>query len=239
MNELMTFDFEGSAVRNLIIDDAPWWVGKDVASILGYKDTVNALKAHVDDEDKQGWRITTSVRDQDVTIINESGLYSLILRSKLDSAKTFKRWVTSEVLPQIRRSGSYGHHERSLETKESIRIIKELKPLARLRPQYYIDAVQQVLKQTGIPVTPTVHHDHVPHTSVVYESPIDEFIASYGSIVGQPSGEIYSAYKEYCLKRNAPVESHIEFSKQVKLNHGLKTGFKKIKGKTCRVYVLE
>ena len=88
--------------------DEPYFVGKDVAEILGYKDTVNALKAHVDEEDKTGWQITTPSRGtQTATIINESGLYSLILSSKLPAAKKFKRWVTSEVLPSIRKTGSY------------------------------------------------------------------------------------------------------------------------------------
>ena len=74
---------------------------------MGYKDTVNALKSHVDDEDKRGWQITTPSGKQTAIIINESGLYSLILGSKLESAKKFKHWVTSEVLPSIRKTGSY------------------------------------------------------------------------------------------------------------------------------------
>lgn len=85
-------------IRTLNIGGEPWFVGKDVATILGYKDSINALKAHVDAEDKMGWQITTPSRGvQQATIINESGLYSLILSSKLTSAKKFKRWVTSEV----------------------------------------------------------------------------------------------------------------------------------------------
>lgn len=95
-------------VRTILIDGEPHFVGKDVAEILGYKDTVNALKSHVDEEDKMGWQITTTSRGmQTATVINESGLYSLILSSKLPAAKKFKRWVTSEVLPAIRKTGSY------------------------------------------------------------------------------------------------------------------------------------
>lgn len=90
------------------IDGQPWFVGKDVAESLGYKDSVNALKAHVDEEDKKGWRIATSSRgNQKATVINESGLYSLIMSSKLPTAKQFKRWVTSEVLPSVRKNGGY------------------------------------------------------------------------------------------------------------------------------------
>lgn len=94
-------------VRTVSIDGEPWFVGKDVAQMLGYKDTVNALKSNVDAEDKRGWQITTPGGIQTMTTINESGLYSLIMSSKLPSAKAFKRWVTSEVLPALRQQGSY------------------------------------------------------------------------------------------------------------------------------------
>ncbi len=103
--EFMHQDF--GAVRGIEINGEPWLVGKDVARALGYKDTVNALKAHVDEEDRMGWQITTPSRGQQKTvIINESGLYSLVLGSKLPAARKFKRWVTSEVLPSIRRNGA-------------------------------------------------------------------------------------------------------------------------------------
>lgn len=107
MNQLQNFNFNGAQVRALTIENEPYFVGKDVAEILGYKDTVNALKSHVDNEDKLGWQITTSGQRRKVKIINESGLYSLIISSKLPSAKQFKHWVTSEVLPAIRKHGAY------------------------------------------------------------------------------------------------------------------------------------
>lgn len=108
MNEIQVFNNPVfGEVRTVVIDNEPWFVGKDVAQMLGYKDTVNALKSNVDAEDKRGWQITTPGGIQTMTTINESGLYSLILSSKLPSAKEFKRWVTSEVLPTIRRQGSY------------------------------------------------------------------------------------------------------------------------------------
>ena len=108
-NELINFHHEMFGnIRAIEKDGEPWFVGKDVAEALGYKDTVNALKAHVDEEDKMGWRITTPSRgEQNATIINESGLYSLVLSSKLPQAKVFKHWVTAEVLPSIRRHGAY------------------------------------------------------------------------------------------------------------------------------------
>lgn len=108
MNELEIFrNEEFGEIRTIIIDDEPWFVGKDIAMALGYKDTKNALKSHVDSEDKRGWQITTPGGGQQMTIINESGLYSLIMSSKMESAKQFKHWVTSEVLPSIRKHGMY------------------------------------------------------------------------------------------------------------------------------------
>lgn len=94
-------------IRAVDQNGEPWFVGKDIAAALGYKDTVNALKSHVDEQDKRGWRITTPSGEQQATIINESGVYSLIFGSKLEGAVRFKRWVTSEVLPTLRKTGSY------------------------------------------------------------------------------------------------------------------------------------
>lgn len=108
-NEIILFKHEEfGEIRPLNIDGEPWFVGKDVATILGYKDSINALKSHVDAEDKTGWQITTPSRGiQQATIINESGLYSLILSSKLPSAKKFKHWITADVLPSLRKHGAY------------------------------------------------------------------------------------------------------------------------------------
>lgn len=108
-NELQLFDFENNKIRVLKINNEPWFVGKDVATILGYSNTRKALIDHVDDEDKKdGVTIRDSMgRSQLAVVINESGMYSLILSSKLPNAKKFKRWVTSEVLPAIREDGAY------------------------------------------------------------------------------------------------------------------------------------
>lgn len=107
MNKLQLFKFEGNEVRTLKIDGEPYFVGKDVAKILGYKNTKDALAKHVDVEDKLGSQIATSGQRREMTIINESGLYSLILSSKMPNARKFKHWVTSEVLPAIRKHGAY------------------------------------------------------------------------------------------------------------------------------------
>lgn len=94
-------------IRTVTIDNEPWFVGKDVAEALGYADTFGALKKHVETDDKQNCQNDSFESPRGMTVINESGLYSLILSSKLESAKKFKHWVTSEVLPPLRKSGGY------------------------------------------------------------------------------------------------------------------------------------
>lgn len=94
-------------LRCIEIDGEPWFVGKDVATALGYANPKNAVPSHVDDEDKLSTQIKYSGQMRSVTLINESGLYSLIFGSKLEKAKAFKHWVTSEVLPALRKTGSY------------------------------------------------------------------------------------------------------------------------------------
>lgn len=109
MNELQIFDNpEFGKIRGLMLDGDPWFVGKDVATALGYSNPRDALARHVDSEDKNTVAFHDGIQgNPNMTIINESGLYSLILSSKLPTAKRFKHWVTSEVLPAIRKTGRY------------------------------------------------------------------------------------------------------------------------------------
>ena len=105
---LQTWSYESSEIRTVEKDGEPWFVGKDVAAVIGYSNTRDALAKHVDDEDKNTVVIRDGIQGNPNTIvINESGLYSLVLSSKLPNAKKFKRWVTSEVLPSIRKHGAY------------------------------------------------------------------------------------------------------------------------------------
>ena len=108
MNELQIFNSEEFGdIRTVTIDSEPWFVGKDVATALGYANPKNAVPTHVSEEDKLSTQIEYAGQRREVTVINESGLYALIFGSKLESAKRFKHWVTSEVLPTIRKTGSY------------------------------------------------------------------------------------------------------------------------------------
>lgn len=134
-NVMMVFNNEQFGdIRTVIINGEPWLVGKDVATALGYSNTKDALSKHVDLEDKMmgSQNTTPSIRDnmgreQHPTFINESGLYSLIMGSKLPSARDFKRWVTSEVLPSIRKTGSYSNpkHRPMTEYQERLSRIRE------------------------------------------------------------------------------------------------------------------
>ena len=111
-NQIQTFTNEQfGQIRTVLIDGEPWFVGKDVATSLGYSNPAKAIRDHVDEEDKLGERIVLSGQTREAILVNESGLYSLILSSKLPTAKVFKRWVTSEVLPSIRKTGGYATPE--------------------------------------------------------------------------------------------------------------------------------
>ena len=108
MTDLQIFNSpEFGAIRTIEKDGEPWFVGKDVAAALGYKEPTKAAREKVDDDDKGVSKIDTPSGIQEMTIINESGLYSLVLSSKLPTAKKFKRWVTNEVIPSIRKHGAY------------------------------------------------------------------------------------------------------------------------------------
>ncbi|HEA6120310.1 BRO family protein [Staphylococcus aureus] len=138
MQELQTFNFEELPVRTLEIDGEPYFVGSDIAKILGYQKPQNAIATHVDLEDKTTTLIQGigSNYKSNAVIINESGLYSLIFSSKLENAKRFKRWVTSEVLPTLRKTGAYQvpsdpmqalrlMFEATEETKQEIKNVKD------------------------------------------------------------------------------------------------------------------
>ena len=144
MNELQVFNnAEFGSVRTTVIDGEPFLVGKDVAEILGYRDTSDALKRHVDEEDKLTRCFTDSGQNREMYIINESGLYSLILRSQLSKARKFKRWVTSEVLPAIRRHGMYAIDEILENPDLAIAALTQLKEERKRRKELELTAAVQ------------------------------------------------------------------------------------------------
>jgi prophage antirepressor-like protein len=149
-------------VRIIEMNGEPWFVGKDVATILGYKETAKAIRTHVDEEDKGVSVLDTPGGKQEVIIINESGLYSLILSSKLPSAKEFKHWVTADVLPSIRKTGKYSAYKEPNESTQArlinakVRFARELQRLANietLSPTYKQILIAQAAEAlTGVPM---------------------------------------------------------------------------------------
>ncbi|MGX7701085.1 phage antirepressor KilAC domain-containing protein [Enterococcus mundtii] len=133
MNQPQIFNFEQNEVRTILVNDEPYFVGKDVAEVLGYSNTQKAILNHVDEEDKGVTKWDTLGGKQNMTIINESGLYSLILKSKMQNARKFKRWVTSEVLPTIRKTGSYTNVPQSF--AQALRLAADLEEKNQLLEQ--------------------------------------------------------------------------------------------------------
>ena len=144
MNEIKIFDNpEFGKVRTMEINGEPYFVGKDVAIILGYAKPENALTTHVDGDDTLKQGVTDNLgRAQNTTLINESGLYSLILSSKLPKAKEFKRWVTSEVLPSIRKHGAYAVDELLNDPEFAIKTFTALKE-ERLRSKRLSEQIEE------------------------------------------------------------------------------------------------
>lgn len=177
MNKLQVFNnSEFGEVRTIEHDGEPWFVGKDVAAALGYKNSRQALATNVEEEDRGVHSVDTPSGTQEMTVINESGLYSLVLSSKLPTAKAFKRWITSEVIPSIRKHGLYAvdqliddpelaikaftalkeeREQRKLleaENAKQKQIIGELKPLA--------DYTDMILKNKGLVTTNQIAKDY-------------------------------------------------------------------------------
>lgn len=149
---------EFGQVRTVMIDGEPWFVGKDVAVALGYEKPTDTVRKHVDKEDRGISEMETPSGMQETTIINESGLYSLILRSKLESAKKFKRWVTAEVLPTIRKTGTYETKINSVEIPigEVASYLKAMDRVANrqnLAPYKIAANFKKVSEQFGIQLT--------------------------------------------------------------------------------------
>lgn len=157
MGELQIFkNAEFGSVRTITVEGEPYFVGKDVAEILGYSNTRKALADHVDEEDKGVTKCDTPGGVQELTVINESGLYSLILSSKMPNVKKFKRWVTSEVLPTIRRHGLYAMDEVLANPDILLNALLELK--AERERNANLQAVVAVQNQQMIEMQPKVSY---------------------------------------------------------------------------------
>ena len=197
---------EFGQIRTCTMDGETYFVGKDVALALGYKNTMDALMRHVDEEDKQTSGFTMGSHRYSMTVVNESGLYSLILSSKLDSARRFKRWVTSEILPAIRKNGHYELEQRTRKLENRNTLLEEIsaqqKPLTDYA-RYILSSTQTVtitqIAQdygfTAVRFNELLKHLHIQHKVggqwILYAPHIGKgYVQSFSSYFVQPDGEV-------------------------------------------------
>ena len=216
MNNLQIFNSpDFGQIRTIQQNGEPWFVGKDVAKILGYERADNAIRNHVDDEDKLMHQISASGQNRGMYIINESGLYSLILSSKMPKAKEFKRWVTSEVIPAIRKTGKYEAMAQAvpvddepatdftqLEFDQRIRIAAIIASCRRER----LPLVAKVLSldlEGMMPLMPA-HITEAEQAAYQYISGV------YDSLERDtPIQYFYSSYTKWCMEQNLlPLTKH-------------------------------
>lgn len=207
MNEIQIFNSpEFGSVRTLTLNDEPWFVGKDVAEALGYSNSRNAVPKHVSKEDSLRTQIEYAGQRREVTVINESGLYALIFGSKLESAQKFKRWVTSEVLPALRKTGQYQVKElsgqelmaKALIEAQSVlaakdKVIEEMKPKA----SYY----DVILNCKGLLATSVIAKDY--GWSAIR---LNEYLHKKGIQFKQ--GKTWLLYQKYATEGYASTKTH-------------------------------
>ena len=147
MSNVELFEFEGQEVRTVLKDDEVWFVGKDVTDVLGYQNGSRYINRHVFEDDRQTISLNDGVQSRQTIIINESGLYALIFGSRLESAQRFKHWVTSEVLPSVRKHGAYMTDqvlEKTLQDPDfMIGLLTQLKDEREKRAQLEVKSKQQ------------------------------------------------------------------------------------------------
>lgn len=226
MNELKIFQNEEfGEIRTVTIDNEPWFVGKDVAEALGYSNTKDAIASHVAEEDKQVIQkseITTfEIPNRGLTVINESGLYALIFGSKLESAKRFKHWVTSEVLPSIRKTGQYQMPNLSKEMQAIVlldtRTVKMEKRLDKLEfdiPLYgsEADELSNHVKRKGVSILGGKNSEAYRDSNIrsaVYRDIYDQIKREFGIYSNDGKPKSYKALKrKYIYDAHELVDSY-------------------------------
>ncbi len=218
--ELQVFNnAEFGSVRSIMVNDEPYFVGKDVADILGYSNTRDALAKHVDDEDKGVAKCDTLGGSQDLIVINESGLYSLILSSRLPSAKRFKRWVTSEILPAIRKHGLYAMDDILKNPDAMIEALQAYK--AERMQRLALEAENAVQKQQITEMQPKVSYynvvlqspDVVPITVIAKDygwsaQKLNEYLHDAG-VQFKQGRKIWILYQKYAEKGYTQTKTSI------------------------------
>lgn len=213
---------EFGQVRTLEIDGQPYFVGKDVADILRYQRADNAIRNHVDEDDKLMHQFSASGQNRNMVIINESGLYSLILSSKLPQAKLFKRWVTNEVLPAIRKHGSYvAPTQGALTTEDAfIQLFQTQKELKQEQQEMKNDLVYLKEEQ---PVNPNINHDLTKERNKTvtrcmggYDAPAYQDATLRQKVFRQAMREFKELFKvpRYDLLKKKDIERAYDYWKQ-------------------------
>lgn len=214
--QVSIFNFKSNQVRTVVINDEPWFVGKDVADALGYANSRDALAKHVDDEDKGVVKLDTLGGAQNITIINESGVYSLVFGSKLATAKEFKSWVTKEVLPTIRKTGSY-----TAKPVSQLELIAGLATEMVKQEQLVLELKETVGKQASLLDGLQKSFESINNVLVGYVSSRDAH-RLYCNHVS------YDVFKQFAVNLGMPYESYRYFvsgsttivdGKQYKIEH--------------------
>lgn len=208
MNELKIFqNSQFGEVRVITVNNEPYCVGKDVAEILGYERADNAIRNHVDEDDKLMHQISASGQNRQMYIINESGLYSLILSSKLPTAKQFKRWVTSEVLPSIRKHGMYAADELLANPDFAIKVFEALKKEREARK------AAEALNEANKPKVIFADAVDVSHTSILIGD-LAKLLKQNGIETGQKRLFEYLRENGYLIKsgssKNMPTQRSMD-----------------------------
>lgn len=235
MNEVMIFNNpEFGDIRTTYINEIPWFCGKDVAEALGYVDVINALKQHCKKDGVVFHHLTDSLgRQQEAKFINEPNVYRLIIRSKLPAAERFEQWIFEEVLPTIRKTGSYGMQTtRPLTTDDYLNASRIIATAKKETLPYVLDFFQKAgLEICKISQMPNIRY---------YAGSISDSIVDYlegHDVIGRCSSDVYQEYVSYCLSIEAEPVNHISFSKQVNRKLGTQTICKKIDGVPKRVFI--
>ena len=215
MNELQIFENpEFGKLRTVSIEGEPWFVGKDAAGILGYTNPQKAVRDHVDDEDRTV-NDSFTVNGTAVTLINESGVYSLVFGSKLPKAKKFKHWVTSEVLPSIRRTGSYSINVKGdMEQGEFLAKLASKTKDNRQRAILIARAANIGLGWEVLPI-PSYDQEKMAKADIPYEDyGVADFLET-ADVLNRPTYEVHSEYVGWCRENHIEPTNKINFSKVV------------------------
>lgn len=236
MNDIQIFNnSEFGSVRTLFINEVTWFCGKDVAEALGYINSNKTITDHCKGDGVTNRYLTDSLgRQQEAKFINEPNLYRLILRSKLPSAERFERWVFEEVLPAIRKNGSYSMSPtRHLTTDDYLNASRIIATAKKETLPYVLFFLERAgLETDKIMQMPRLQYHCADN---INESVVD-YLQSH-DVIGRCSGDVYREYVSYCMEKDVQPVNNITFSKQVNNKLGTQTICRKVNRMNRRVFV--